>query len=69
MKKQKESQCCKILRHLINHGSITTAQAYDKFRCFRVSERIRELRKSGYDVVSEMVTTRNGSRCARYSLL
>lgn len=69
MKTIKESQCAKILRHLINHGSITTAQAYEKFRCFRVSERIRELRKSGYIIFGEMVTTKNGSRCAKYSLL
>lgn len=60
-----------ILDHLTNVGSITSKEAIDKYGITRLSDRIFQLRNSGVDIVTTMVTvkTRYGKEeIARYTL-
>ena len=57
-----------ILAHLISGLTITQAQAYELYGCFRLSERIREIKKMGYGVSSTMIELPNGKRVAEYRL-
>ena len=61
----KPSQANDILLWLKSGRDITAIQALNKFGCFRLASRISELKKSGYDIQSEMITS-NGKRFARY---
>lgn len=45
-----------ILEHLQEHGSITSLEAIDKYRCTRLSHYIYLLRKEGYVIESEDVS-------------
>ena len=62
-----------ILEHLQEHGSITSMEAYDRYKCTRLAQYIHLLRKEGYVIESEdvsfihSITGRKG-RCARYRL-
>ena len=44
-----------ILEHLQEHGSITSLEAIDKYKCTRLSQYIHLLRKEGYCIESEDV--------------
>lgn len=44
------SQCNKILNHLMTKGSITQAEAVEKFSCYRLSARIYDLKEDGHDI-------------------
>lgn len=69
----KESQAGNIQKYLEEGNSITSAEAYEKFGCTRLSGRIFELRKRGFNIITEMVEgrTRYGNYCqyARYTLI
>lgn len=62
----------KILAYLQEHGSITSWEAIQHFRCTRLSGRIYDLRKHGYEITAttEESVDANGEKCryARYSL-
>ena len=45
-----------ILEHLQEHGSITSLEAIEKYRCTRLSQYIYLLRKEGYVIESEDVS-------------
>ena len=45
-----------ILEHLQEHGSITSLEAIDKYKCTRLSHYIYLLRKEGYAIESEDVS-------------
>lgn len=45
------SQCMKILKYLQEGNHLTQAQAVDKWRCYRLSGRIHDLRHKGYDIL------------------
>ena len=45
-----------ILEHLQEHGSITSLEAIDKYKCTRLSHYIYLLRKEGYEIESEDVS-------------
>ena len=48
------SQRKKILHYLENHkNGITPREALDRFGCFRLGARIFELKKIGYNIVTE----------------
>ena len=44
-----------ILEHLQEYGSITSLEAYDKYKCTRLSQYILLLRKDGYNIRNEEV--------------
>lgn len=62
-----------ILNHLQNHGSITSLEAIEKYKCTRLSQYILLLRKEGYKIRNEDVpfvhsVTGKKSAYARYWL-
>jgi len=61
------SQKSKILEYLKAGNSITTAGAVSLFQCYRLSERIREIKKDGYLIGHERETTTGGASIIRYS--
>lgn len=55
----KPSQFREVLGHLIEHGSITTIEAFQKYGCTRLSARIYDYRALGYEIESDSMTTKN----------
>lgn len=55
----KVTQCAKILRHLKDHGSITSIEAITEYGILRLASRINDLRTQGVAIVSEMATGKN----------
>ena len=62
------SQARKILAHLKAGRTITHLDAEAEFNCMRLAARICDLRKAGYRIKSEPVTTLSGARIAEYRL-
>lgn len=58
MKKYRETQNEKILKHLQAYGSITDAEAYDRYAVRRLGARIWELRRK-YNIRTEYTTKPN----------
>lgn len=65
--KERDSQCKTILEYMKEGHSITQIEASDKFRITRLAARVSDLRKRGYDIVSEQVGKGFGSY-VRYHL-
>lgn len=61
------SQETKILAYLKAGNSITPMVALQKFGCFRLASRVKDLRDSGYSISVRRVK-RNGKTFACYSL-
>ena len=57
-----------ILNYLESGGSISPIEALNKFQCFRLAARVRDLRKAGHDIQTEMKRQKNGKKIAVYSL-
>ena len=55
----KRTQTGDVLAHLIEHGSITTYEAYQKYGCTRLPARIFDYRAKGYDIESDIVVVKN----------
>ena len=55
----KISQCDKVLRHLEDHGSITSFEAFNEYGILRLASRINDLRAQGIAIVSETATGKN----------
>lgn len=55
-----------VLKYLQEHGSITTWEAYSKLFITRLSAKIYELKKLGYNFDEEWVTKKNryGKTCS-----
>lgn len=66
--KVQETQDERVLQHLLSGKSITPLEALDLYGSFRLSSIIFRLRDRGYDIRTEMVTIRKGTRVARYTL-
>ena len=48
-----------VRNHIINNGSITQAQAVRLYGCYRLSARIYDMRKDGYEIVTQYKTSKN----------
>lgn len=63
----------KILAYLQKHGSITSWEAIQHFRCTRLSGRVFDLKKRGFNIVATMEEGKNSDgevcRYARYRLI
>ncbi len=62
-----------ILAHMRNYGSIEPLTALREYGIYRLGSRICDLRKDGYDINTERVTTRSRITgypvtCAKYTL-
>ena len=55
----KLTQCERILRHLNDHGSITSLEAMSEYGIMRLASRITDLKGMGYPILSERVTGKN----------
>ncbi len=53
------TQCEKIIRHLEEHGSITSLEAVKEYGIMRLASRICNLKAQGYDIVSDFVCSTN----------
>ena len=49
----------KIMRHLEQYGSITSAEAISEYGIYRLASRISDLKKSGVRISREMITAKN----------
>lgn len=49
----------RILRHLMDGGTLTQGEAFQDYGIGRLSSRICELRKAGYPIEREFVTKKN----------
>lgn len=64
-----DDQASKILAYLKQGHTLTSLEALDRFQCFRLGARCWDLKKAGWNIVSEMVTLPNKKRIARYRLV
>ena len=55
----KLTQCDRIIRHLNDHGSITSLEAMSEYGIMRLASRINDLKGMGYPILSERVTGKN----------
>lgn len=55
----KLTQCERILRHLQDHGSITSMEAVNEYGIMRLASRINDLKAQVVAIVSERVTGKN----------
>lgn len=66
------TQCERIIRHLEDYGSITSATAMEEYGIMRLASRISDLKKQGVSIKTEIVSGKNryGERTsyARYYL-
>ena len=66
------TQCERIIRHLSDCGSITSAEAMSEYGIYRLASRIHDLKTAGFDIASETVAAKNRygepTRFSRYSI-
>lgn len=55
----KITQCERVLRHLNDFGSLTSAEAITEYGIYRLASRISDLRKLGFPIKSEGVKSKN----------
>jgi hypothetical protein len=63
-----QSQAKRILEYLKAGNGITPMDALDLFGCFRLGARIADIKRMGYDIVTERVKVEGGKYVARYHL-
>lgn len=56
---KKPTQCERVLQYMKDFGSITTLQAFTDLGCTRLASRVTDLKKQGYDIKSEFVSSKN----------
>jgi hypothetical protein len=57
-----------ILKHMQDGNGITPMDALELCGCFRLSARIADLKKRGYEIITEKVKVDGGKYVARYHL-
>jgi hypothetical protein len=62
------SQCSALLAYLKSGKVVTTRLAVERWECYRLSERVRELKARGHRIDSAIVRIPSGKRIAVYSL-
>ncbi len=55
-----------LLMALKSGEKLTPAVAYEKYDCLSLSQRIGEFKKSGWPILTEMVTVHSGKKVAMY---
>jgi len=64
----RQSQKSRILKYLLSGKSITTYQAFVKFKITRLPDRIRDLRKDGYGIYDNWKYVNKYTRVKNYWL-
>lgn len=62
------TQASRILAYLQRGNAIDPVAALDRFGCFRLAARIKDLRDDGHAIATERVTNDHGVSFARYRL-
>lgn len=62
------TQCAKVLKHMRDHGRISTLDAFRFYNITRLSARIWDLKHDGYDIVSETVSHTTEGHTIRYAV-
>jgi len=62
-----KAQTTAILKCLEKGHKLTPMNALEKFKCFRLSARINDLRNAGHHIITKIVK-KDGKRFAQYSL-
>lgn len=57
-----------ILQYLKKGGTLTQLEAADRFKCWRLSGRILDLRRKGFDIRTRLIKTSTGKIVAEYYL-
>lgn len=65
---RKASQCQTILGWLEEGNTITSYEAFLKFGCTKLTTRISELRKAGFNIIGEWEKTPEGARYMKYRI-
>ena len=55
----------RVIAYIRETGGVTNAEAFRKLNIVRLSAVIHSLRERGYDIETEMVTTKKGKRYGR----
>lgn len=55
----KLTQCERIMRHMEDYGSITSAEAISEYGIYRLASRISDLRRQGVPIKREFRHSRN----------
>ncbi len=55
----KTTQCDRILRHLNDHGSITSLEAVQEYGILRLASRINDLKRRGHKIISITEKSKN----------
>lgn len=63
-----DTQANAILKHMQDSNGITPMDALELCGCFRLSARIADLKKRGYEIITEKVKVDGGKYVARYHL-
>lgn len=70
---EKMTQCERVIRHMEDYGSITSAEAIAEYGIFRLASRISDLRRIGVPIEKKTVKGKNRYgepiRFAQYSLV
>lgn len=67
-RKSGNSQCRRLLAHFRAGGSVTSYEAYKRFKITQLAARITDLEMRGA-VIARAWETNNGKRYVRYSLI
>lgn len=65
---QEGSQNYKILKHLLDHGTITTFDAFNKYRITRLSGRIFDLKELGVNIEANIVYKKTEGETVHYAV-
>lgn len=57
-----------ILSAMQNGAKLTPLLALQRFNCLSLSQRVGELKRSGWPILSKMISLPSGKRCAEYSM-
>ncbi len=72
MSNSRPTQCDRLIDYLQKHGTITQKEASDRLGITRLTSRVCELKKKGYEFETDRIKVRNrfGESCsvARYRL-
>jgi hypothetical protein len=61
------SQEAQILKHLRSGKTLTAIEALNRFGCFRLAARVKDLKEEGHDIRSAIVKV-DGKRIAKYQM-
>lgn len=57
-----------LLMALKNGEALTPLSALERFKCFSLSQRMGELRRGGWPIVSQMIALPSGKKVAQYRM-